>query len=163
MVKNIQIRSGQRHPPSHYNFDSASPILVNHRRIQYEGQPLTFYGHGEIGHMSQVRPKKQGRKKKTSKDQPSIYATITAHRTPTWPERQENMTDRALHTEQVSHTEKMFKDVEVPENQNGQSPFVTASDPYGEIGKNKRPEAKAQTQQPQSSTLEQLDPRPPHW
>jgi len=60
----------KKHLPSHIN-------IAGHRILaSYDGQPVTCYGCGDIGHMYQVCPKRRERGKETSDTPSNTWAHV---------------------------------------------------------------------------------------
>jgi len=88
-----------KHIPSHMT------IVVHRVLTSYEGQPLTCYGCGAIGHICHACPNKRGKNKDLS-TRITTYAAIAAHCTPLRTESPENRTDGAQPPEETNMTEE---------------------------------------------------------
>jgi len=110
-----------KHIPSHMT-------IVGHRILTfYEGQPLTCYGCGEIGHMYQACPKKRGRVKvRLRKIQHILTSQHTAHDDSG---RAKNEADGTAHTEQVSPSERPIVEAGEWDHTDCHPPVEGASDP----------------------------------
>ena len=96
MGTNLPMRCSQWHPTSGNDPHKTHPshmTIAGHRVLtSYEGQPLTCYGCGAIGHMYHACPNKRG-KNKDLNTRITTYAAIAAHGTPSRTESPENRTE----------------------------------------------------------------------